>query len=303
MGKTENTIAVEQMKQYIQEHIKDKLILKDLSKVAGYSMYHTSHIFKECEGVSPFEYIRKQRLISSAFSLRHRSQKVIDVAFDYMFSSHEGYTRAFSKTFGISPKQFASIKKREDWIIPFVAQTNSSKKEKSTMKDTAIIFTQIVERPKRKLLMKRGIKATDYFEYCEELGCNNTIHSDPWEILSKIKEALNEPAGCWLPKSMIKENTSEYVHAVEVPYDYKGDVPEGFDLIDLKPCKMLVFQGEPYNDDDFGEAIGELWQRIEKFNPEVYGYEYDYSIAPKMQLEPQGWRGYIELHPIKEKVK
>lgn len=303
MGKTENTIAVEQMKQYIQEHIKDTISLMDLSKVAGYSMYHTSHIFKECEGVSPFEYIRKQRLISSAFSLRHRSQKVIDVAFDYMFSSHEGYTRAFSKTFGISPKQFASIKKREDWIIPFVAQTNSSKKEKSTMKDTAIIFTQIVERPKRKLLVKRGIKATDYFEYCEELGCNNTIHSDPWEILSKIKEALNEPAGCWLPKSMIKENTSEYVHAVEVPYDYKGDVPEGFDLIDLKPCKMLVFQGESYNDDDFGEAIGELWQRIEKFNPEVYGYEYEYSIAPKMQLEPQGWRGYIELHPIKEKVK
>ena len=303
MGKTENTIAVEQMKQYIQEHIKDTISLMDLSKVAGYSMYHTSHIFKECEGVSPFEYIRKQRLISSAFSLRHRSQKVIDVAFDYMFSSHEGYTRAFSKTFGISPKQFASIKKREDWIIPFVAQTNSSKKEKSTMKDTAIIFTQIVERPKRKLLVKRGIKATDYFEYCEELGCNNTIHSDPWEILSKIKEALNEPAGCWLPKSMIKENTSEYVHAVEVPYNYKGDVPEGFDLIDFKPCKMLVFQGESYNDDDFGEAIGELWQRIEKFNPEVYGYEYDYSIAPKMQLEPQGWRGYIELHPIKEKVK
>ena len=173
----------------------------------------------------------------------------------------------------------------------------------ASLKDTAIIFTQIVERPKRKLLVKRGIKATDYFEYCEELGCNNTIHSDPWEILSKIKEALNEPAGCWLSKSMIKDGTSEYVHAVEVPYDYKGDVPEGFDLIDLKPCKMLVFQGEPYNDDDFGEAIGELWQRIEKFNPEVYGYEYDYSIAPKMQLEPQGWRGYIELHPIKEKVK
>ena len=303
MGKTENTIAVEQMKQYIQEHIKDKLSLKDLSKVAGYSMYHTSHIFKECEGVSPFEYIRKQRLISSAFSLRHRSQKVIDVAFDYIFSSHEGYTRAFSKTFGISPKQFASIKKREDWIIPFVAQTNSSKKEKSTMKDTAIIFTQIVERPKRKLLMKRGIKATDYFEYCEELGCNNTIHSDPWEILSKVKEALNEPAGCWLPQTMIKEGTSEYVHAVEVPYDYSGEIPEGFDLIDLEPCKMLVFQGEPYKDEDYEEAIGALWDRIKKFNPEVYGYEYDATVAPKMQLEPQGWRGYIELHPIKEKVK
>ncbi len=90
---------------------------------------------------------------------------------------------------------------------------------------------------------------------------------------------------------MIKEGTSEYVHAVEVPIDFKGEIPEGFDLINLEPCKMLVFQGEPYNDEEFEDAIGALWERIKKFNPEVYGYEYDYSIAPRMQLEPQGWRG------------
>lgn len=297
----ESIDVVEKIKDYIQEHIKDEITLNELAQVAGYSMYHTSHIFKEIEGIAPFEYLRKQRLISSAFSLRKRSQRVIDIAFDYMFSSHEGYTRAFSKSFGISPKRFSQAKQSNDWIIPYSTIINSSSKEDLMMKDTAIIFTQIVERPKRKLLLRRGIKATDYFEYCEEVGCHNTQHSDPWEILSKVKEALNEPAGCWLPQSMIKEGTSEYVHAVEVPFDFKGDVPEEFDLIDLDPCKMLVFQGEPYNDEEFGDAIGALWERIEKFNPEVYGYEYDYSIAPRMQLEPQGWRGYIELHPIKEK--
>ena len=301
MGQSENRLSVELMKSYIQEHIKEKISLMDLSKVAGYSMYHASHIFKECEGIAPFEYIRRQRLILSAFSLRHRNEKVIDIAFDFMFSSHEGYTRAFSKTFGISPKRFAQVKQTNDWLIPFNPIQDLPNKEDSNMKDTAIIFTQIVERPKRKLLLKRVIKASDYYEYCEEVGCNNTIHSDPWEILSKIKEALNEPAGCWLPPSMIKEGTSPYVHGVEVPYDYHGEVPEGFDLIDLDACKMLVFQGEPYNDENFEDAIGALWDRIEKFNPEVYGYEYDNTIAPKMQLEPQGWRGYIELHPIKEK--
>jgi len=297
----ESIDVVEKIKDYIQEHIKDEITLNELAQVAGYSMYHTSHIFKEIEGIAPFEYLRKQRLISSAFSLRKRSQRVIDIAFDYMFSSHEGYTRAFSKSFGISPKRFSQAKQSNDWIIPYSTIINSSSKEDLMMKNTAIIFTQIVERPKRKLLLRRGIKATDYFEYCEEVGYHNTQHSDSWEILSKVKEALNEPAGCWLPQSMIKEGTSEYVHAVEVPFDFKGDVPEEFDLIDLEPCKMLVFQGEPYNDEEFGDAIGALWERIEKFNPEVYGYEYDYSIAPRMQLEPQGWRGYIELHPIKGK--
>lgn len=296
----ESIDVVEKIKDYIQEHIKDEITLNELAQVAGYSMYHTSHIFKEIEGIAPFEYLRKQRLISSAFSLRKRSQRVIDIAFDYMFSSHEGYTRAFSKSFGISPKQFSKTKQSNDWIIPYSTIINSSSKEDLMMKDTAIIFTQIVERPKRKLLLKRGIKATDYFEYCEELGCHDAS-SEPWEVLCKVKEALNEPAGCWLPQSMIKKGTSEYVHAVEVPFDYKGDIPEGFELLDLEACKMLVFQGEPYNDEEFGDAIGALWQRIEKFNPEVYGYEYDYSIAPRMQLEPQGWRGYIELYPIKEK--
>lgn len=99
---------------------------------------------------------------------------------------------------------------------------------------------------------------------------------------------------------MIKEDTGENVHAVEVPYDYAGAIPDGFEIIDLEPCKMLVFQGEPYEDEHYDEAIGALWERIEKFNPEVYGYEYDYAIAPRMQLEPQGWRGYIELYPVRK---
>ena len=113
----ESIDVVEKIKDYIQEHIKDEITLNELAQVAGYSMYHTSHIFKEIEGIAPFEYLRKQRLISSAFSLRKRSQRVIDIAFDYMFSSHEGYTRAFSKSFGISPKRFSQAKQSNDWRL------------------------------------------------------------------------------------------------------------------------------------------------------------------------------------------
>lgn len=302
MEKSESLKAVERMKEYIDDHMQEEITLIDLARVSNYSMYHASHIFKEHVGLAPFEYIRKQRLIASAFTLRKGENRVIDIAFDYMFSSHEGYTRAFSKAFGISPKRFSSIPKSKDWLIPFkTIHHPKTKLEELTMTDTAIIFTQIVERPARKLLMKRGIKATDYFEYCEEVGCTNTTQSDPWVILSHIKEAINEPAGCWLPESMRLEGTSEYVQGVEVPFDFKGEIPEGFDVIELPPCKMLVFQGEPYDDSVYDEAIGELWERIEKFNPEVYGYTYDYENQPRMQLEPQGWRGYIELHPIKEK--
>jgi len=66
----------------------------------------------------------------------------------------------------------------------------------------------------------------------------------------------------------------------------------------LAPCKLLVFQGEPYNDEDFMAAVGICMERIRKFNPEVYGYKYAPELAPRMQLEPWGWRGYIEMQPV-----
>ena len=124
--------------------------------------------------------------------------------------------------------------------------------------------------------------------------------SAPWDILCAIKESLYEPVGLWLPENMRPDGTGIYAHGVEVPMDYKGEIPNGFDVIDLQPCKMLVFQGETYKDEDFEVNVGLCMDRIEKFNPKVYGYEYAPEAAPRMQLSPMGWRGYIEMRPVKE---
>lgn len=155
------------------------------------------------------------------------------------------------------------------------------------------VFVQLVERPARKVILKRGKQATGYFEYCEEVGC------DVWGMLSSIKEAMYEPAGMWLPKNMVAPGTSVYVQGVEVPPDYSGKIPEGYEIMDLPPCKLLVFQGEPYDDEQFREAITELSGVIERYNPELYGYQWADEDAPWIQLEPQGYRGYIEAKPVR----
>jgi hypothetical protein len=61
---------------------------------------------------------------------------------------------------------------------------------------------------------------------------------------------------------------------------------------------MMVFQGEPYNDDDFRDAIGEVWNHIDRFDPKTYGYRWDPDAAPRFQLAPMGYRGYIEARPV-----
>ena len=291
--------AVGQMQDYIANNLDKPITLYTLSKVAEYSPYYCTRLFKKLVGKSPFEYIRALRLTNAALTLRDESRKIIDVAFDYEFDSHEGFTRAFSKEFGITPYRYSKNPIPIRLFLPYsildkhiyFKNKGKNKMEKNNKPNT--IFVQVVERPARKLILKRGKKATDYLEYCEEVGC------DIWGILSSVKEALYEPIGMWLPKSIRPEGTSEYSQGVEVPTNYDKDIPVGFEIISLSPCKMMVFQGQPYKDELFEDAILELQSVIKDYKPEIYGFKWADEDAPRFQLEPQGNRGYIEARPVR----
>ncbi|OPX45047.1 right origin-binding protein [Ruminiclostridium hungatei] len=291
--------AVQRMQDYISENINSTVTLGDLARAAGYSQWHSARIFKELTGKSPFEYLRALRLSKAAIQLRDNRTKIVDVAFDFVFDSHEGFTRAFNRQFGMSPKRYSENPGPIQLFMPhrirdYYLTLQKGENKMSEKKSTNTVFVQVVERPARKLIMKRGLKASHYFEYCEEVGC------DVWGVLSSIREAMYEPAGMWLPGRLIKPGTSRYIQGVEVPGDYAGEVPEGFEIIDLEPCKMMVFQGEPYEDENFGEAIEELWDVIKKYNPQLYGFQWAEEAAPAFQLEPQGYRGYIEARPVRQ---
>lgn len=288
-------MAVQRMQEYIDTHVCEKITLKQLSKASGYSPWYAARIFKELLGRTPFDYIRALRLSKAAMSLRDEEHRIIDVAFDFVFDSHEGFTRAFSREFGISPKRYSKNTPpiqlfMPDKVLSYYQYLNKGEIEMN--KTTKTIFVQVIERPARKVLLKRGIRAAEYFKYCEEVGC------DIWALLSSVKEALYEPIGMWLPKHLIKEGTSQYVQGVELPLNYNNIVPEGYELIELPPCKMMVFQGEPYDDDNFMEEIDEVMNTIDKYDPTIYGFRWAPEEAPRFQLAPMGYRGYIEARPV-----
>lgn len=291
--------AVQRMQDYIDNHIMEEITLSQLSKVSGYSQWHTTRIFKKLLNKTPFEYIRALRLSKAALKLRDEHPRVIDVAFDFVFGSHEGFTKAFSKQFGIAPRKYIKNAPPIGLFIPdsirdYYLILNRGENVMEEKKEKNTIFVQVVERPKRKVLLKRGLKAAEYFAYCDEVGC------DVWGMLSSVKEALYEPIGMWLPNHLIKEGTSKYVQGVELPLDFDKPIPEGYDLIELPPCKMMVFQGEPYDDENFMDEIPSVWKAIENYNPELYGFEWAEEEAPRFQLAPMGYRGYIEARPVKQ---
>ncbi len=299
MDSWERIEAVSRMQDYIEKNIQETITLYDLSKCAGYSPFHSARIFKELTGKAPFEYIRERRLTHAALKLRDEKSKIIDVALEFVFDSHEGFSRAFTKEFGITPNKYKRNPAPIYLFLPYPIRERylhflKGDKEMGKKTTTSTVFVQIIERPERKLILKRGINAEEYFEYCEEVGC------DIWGLLCSIKEALFEPIGMWLPDNLRTPGTSYYAQGVEVSSDYTNEVPEGFEIISLPACKLMVFQGQPFEDSKFDEAISEVWEVMKTYNPEPYNLTWADEDAPRFQLAPQGFRGYIEARPVRQ---
>ncbi len=151
--------------------------------------------------------MRWLRLSRAAIELWDDSKRVIDVALDFAFNSHEVFTRAFSDRFGMTPQDY----RKNTPMIPLFMPTSIRDYHLIKMKgavnmpdktDTKVIFVQGVDRPPRRLILKRGVKADNYFDYCNEVGC------DIWGELCSIKQALYEPIGMWLPENLRQPGTN-----------------------------------------------------------------------------------------------
>ncbi len=284
--------AVQRMQDYIATHLSENITLADLSAAAMFSPWYARRIFIAHTGISPSDYIRRLRLRHSALRLRDEKCSITDVAFDLGFGSVDGYTRAFAREFGCNPKQYALNPVPLALFIPYGVKYKPIEGRMNAMQNARTIFIQAVDKPARKVIIKRGKTATEYWTYCNEVGC------DVWGILTSIKSISGEPVCLWLPKKYILPNTSEYVQGVEVPCNYSGEIPSGFEVITLSAAKYLMFQGEPFAEQDFGTAIEEVQNAIKKYDPSVIGYQWD-DESPRIQLEPVGNRGYIELLAVK----
>lgn len=82
-----------------------------------------------------------------------------------------------------------------------------------------------------------------------------------------------EPVCLWLPEQYKEPGTSTYVQGVEVPPDYSGKIPEGFDIIILPAANYLAVQGEPFKEEDYARAILSVQYSINHYDPTIIGYE------------------------------
>ena len=160
------------------------------------------------------------------------------------------------------------------------------------MSETRTVTATFITKPACKLIIKRGILATDYFSYCDEIGC------DIWDTLAKVPNRLDKVSFVILPEFLVSEGTSKACCAAEVPLDYNSSVPGGCEIIELPEHTMLWFQGAPYADEAwYGGAHAEIYNAIQNYKPELYGYRFAYDLAPEFHYGTSAKDGCRQLVP------
>lgn len=292
----EQILAVQRMQDYIEKNLEQGVTLSDLARVSLFSPWYSYRLFREQLEMTPTEYIRKLRLSRAAIRLRDENCRIIDIAFELGFGSVDGFTRAFFREFGCNPSDYAKNPVPVALFIPYGVKYKELRKETIDMTNLQTVFVQIVHKPERLCIIKRGVSADDYFRYCEEVSC------DVWGTLMSMKSLSGEPVCLWLPEQLKQPGTSTYVQGVEVEMDYCGIIPDGFELIRLPEAEYLMFQGPRFQEEDYCEAIESVQHAMDEYDPGVNGYEWD-DTNPRIQLEPRGERGYIEMRAVKKRRK
>ena len=84
----------------------EALTLRSLAQRLGYSDFHMTKQFHQITGLSLRQYLRARRLAFALIEVRDTQHRLIDVALDYGFSSHEAFTRAFKAEYGVTPAAY-----------------------------------------------------------------------------------------------------------------------------------------------------------------------------------------------------
>jgi AraC-like DNA-binding protein len=94
------------VKQFIHEHMRNRILLGDLAKAAKLHPTYFSDRFQELVGVRPLEYLMRRRIERAQYLLLTTRGSVKQIAAEVGIPDAAYFTRAFTRVCGTSPSDF-----------------------------------------------------------------------------------------------------------------------------------------------------------------------------------------------------
>ncbi|MBO0456681.1 helix-turn-helix transcriptional regulator [Enterococcus hulanensis] len=288
---------VDEIDRCIKNYNDEALTLRRLSRKLGYSEFYMTRKFKEISGMPFRDYLRQRKLAFALKEVRDNEKSFLDIAFDYGFSSHEAFTRAFKKMYGIAPSEYRKQPK------PVILRTKITSFDRyflglgeiGMVKSTKEIKTYFVTIPAHKFLHIKNNESNGYWDFWQKQSqipgqdCD-TISGLLDSIKGKLDDEggsqndsssgqamayISDPAGRLCDWGFLRSEC----YGVRLPTDYQGEVPEQMLLMDVPEAEYLVFEHGPF---DYEQENRSVEEKVEQAmaNFDFSDTEYTYDTTP-----------------------
>jgi AraC-like DNA-binding protein len=107
-AKAINAYLADQVSQYIEDHIGERLTVESVAKQFHYSRARLGAIYKAVTGVGINEAINEKKIARAKVLLMEGELSVTGIAEELGFSSSTYFTHKFTKSVGVSPTQYVA---------------------------------------------------------------------------------------------------------------------------------------------------------------------------------------------------
>lgn len=311
---------VDDIDESIINHDDEALTLRSLARMLGYSEFHTTRKFKEISGMSLRDYLRYRKLAFALKEVRDSEKSLLDIAFEYGFSSHEAFTRAFKDAYGVAPSEFRKNPK------PVVLRTKINPFDRyllglgeiGMVKSTDDVKVYFVTIPAHKFLHVKNYESNGYWDFWQK---QSLVPGQDYEticgLLDSIKGKLDddggsEPnAGGGQVMAYISDPDGRLCdwgfprtecHGARLPADYDGEIPPNMLMIDVPEAEYLVFEHGPFDYEQENRSVEEKVERaMSAFAESDDEYCFDTSPGKVLYLyyDPDQFCKYVR--PVRKK--
>lgn len=312
-------IIVDEIDERIINYSNEALTLRFLSHRLGYSEFYTTRKFKEITGMQFRDYLRHRKLAFALKEVRDGEKNILDIAFAYGFSSHEAFTRAFKKVYGITPSEYRKNPH------PVILRTKLSPFDRyffgfgeiGMLKSNDDIKIYFVTIPAHKFLHIKNYESNGYWDFWQKQnlipgqdietipGLLDSIKgklddnggSEPNSGGGQIMAYINDPEGRLCDWGFLRTEC----YGVRLPLNYSGEVPPNMLMTDIPEAEYIVFEHGPFDYEQENRSVeGKIETAMSTFDFADTGYCFDTTPGRIIYFYHDPERFFKYVRPVRK---
>jgi len=266
---------------YIESKLDQGITPTDVAFHAGISRWHFQRIFKALTHETLKKYIRGRRMANSLDLLLKTRLRILDIAISAGYENQESYTRAFRKTFGMTPLAYRQLEKKK----MFLKKVEINEDYIRHIQSNLTLEPTIEFKPKRIIV---GIR-TKFFSVDSEK--NNIAEKLPalWDnFLLRMDEVEHRVRGSsYGALYRISEDDEQLNYMAGVEVLDATSIPKGMEALVIDECYYAQFthRGQVSKLDTTVDYIYSNW---------LLNSKYKHTYGPDIELYGASY------HPISE---